>query len=53
MNVLTHIYEVSIDKEKQTKIEKLKKKHADQDLKELYSSVANKEEMMGILERNS
>jgi len=30
----------------------LKKKHAEQDLKELYSSVANKEEMMEILENS-
>ncbi|EOA29811.1 hypothetical protein CARUB_v10012905mg [Capsella rubella] len=49
VNVLTHISEVPIDKTKQPKIEELKKKHAEQDLKELYSSVANKEEMMEIL----
>lgn len=51
MNVLTHIHEVPIDKKRQPKIEKLRKKHTEQDVKELYSSVANKEEMMEILER--
>ncbi|CAL9242394.1 unnamed protein product [Arabidopsis halleri] len=53
VNVLTHIYEVPIRRENQPDIEKLKKKHAEQDLKELYSSVANKEEMMEILEKSS
>ncbi|XP_010486329.1 PREDICTED: lysine-specific demethylase JMJ25-like isoform X2 [Camelina sativa] len=49
VNVLTHISEVPIVKDRQSKIAELKKKHAEQDLKELYSSVANKEEMMEIL----
>ncbi|CAE6225291.1 unnamed protein product [Arabidopsis arenosa] len=53
VNVLTHISEVPIRRENQPDIEKLKKKHAEQDLKELYSSVANKEEMMEILEKSS
>ncbi|XP_010508275.1 PREDICTED: lysine-specific demethylase JMJ25-like isoform X2 [Camelina sativa] len=49
VNVLTHISEVAIEEGKQSGIEELKKKHAKQDVKELYSSVANKEEMIKIL----
>ncbi|KAL1211991.1 Lysine-specific demethylase JMJ25 [Cardamine amara subsp. amara] len=53
VNVLTHICEVPINEENISKIEKLKKKHAEQDLRELYSSVANKEEMMELLEKTN
>ncbi|AAF13079.1 hypothetical protein [Arabidopsis thaliana] len=49
VNILTHISEVP---NMQPGIGNLKKKHAEQDLKELYSSVANKEEMMEILENS-
>ncbi|XP_023642647.1 lysine-specific demethylase JMJ25 isoform X2 [Capsella rubella] len=49
VNILTHIAEVPMDNSKQPGIKNLKKKHAQQDFKELYSSVANKEEMMKIL----
>ncbi|XP_010506391.1 PREDICTED: lysine-specific demethylase JMJ25-like [Camelina sativa] len=49
VNVLTHISEVAIKEDNKSGIEELKKKHAKQDVKELYSSVANKEEMIKIL----
>lgn len=52
MNILTHISEVPINDKMQDGMGKLKKKHAEQDLKELYSSVANQEEMMEILENS-
>lgn len=47
MNVLTHICEVPIP---EYKIERLKKKHEEQDLKELFSSEANNEEKMEEVE---
>ncbi|KFK38223.1 hypothetical protein AALP_AA3G084700 [Arabis alpina] len=53
VNVLTHIAEVPIDQTKQSKIEELKKAHAKQDAKELFSSVPNYKEKMQILENTS
>lgn len=52
--MLTHICEVPIeDEKKKANIEKLRKKHAEQDVKELFCSVANYEEKMEILEKTS
>ncbi|KAJ4893118.1 Lysine-specific demethylase JMJ25 [Raphanus sativus] len=54
VNVLTHISEVTIkDDKKNSKIEKLKRKHAEQDVKELFCSVSNYKEKMEILENTS
>ncbi|CAH8290844.1 unnamed protein product [Eruca vesicaria subsp. sativa] len=54
VNVLTHISEVTIkEDEKKAKMEKmktLKKKHTEQDVKELFCSVPNYKEKMQILE---
>lgn len=51
--MLTHISEVPIDQKKQPQIEELKKAHAEQDLKELFSSVPDYEEKIKILENTS
>ncbi|CAN8269553.1 unnamed protein product [Cochlearia groenlandica] len=53
VNVLTHISEVPISKENKPIVESLKKKHAEQDLKELFCSEANVEKKMEILENDS
>ncbi|KAF8091512.1 hypothetical protein N665_0444s0026 [Sinapis alba] len=54
VNVLTHISEVTItEDERKSKIETLKRKHAEQDLKELFCSVPNYKENMEILENTS
>ncbi|KAJ0234069.1 Lysine-specific demethylase JMJ25 [Hirschfeldia incana] len=54
VNVLTHISEVTIkEEEKKSKLKTLKKKHAEQDVKELFCSVPNYKEKMEILENTS
>ncbi|CAH2054604.1 unnamed protein product [Thlaspi arvense] len=57
VNVLTHICEVppikEEEEERKSTIERLRKKHAEQDLKELFCSVPNYEEKMEILENTS
>ncbi|WZY96128.1 hypothetical protein YC2023_068457 [Brassica napus] len=54
VNVLTHVSEVTIkEEEKKSTIEKLKRKHAAQDVKELFGSVPNYKEKIEILENTN
>ncbi|KAF3606433.1 hypothetical protein DY000_02051199 [Brassica cretica] len=54
VNVLTHVSEVTIkEEEKKSTIEKLKRKHAAQDVKELFGSVPNYKEKIEIIENTS
>ncbi|KFK38237.1 hypothetical protein AALP_AA3G087000 [Arabis alpina] len=53
VNVLTHICEVPIVKDMKPTMKKLKKAHAEQDVKELFSSVPNYQEKMEILKNTS
>ena len=52
--MLTHVSEVTIkEEEKKSTIEKLKRKHAAQDVKELFGSVPNYKEKIEILENTN